>query len=118
MTINLNAYDKIEVNYNNKTWVNPVYKKLYSKQIEFKPYYAFLERYSSSTKTYDYYIIFSNVQYDDVNWHSTNTRKGTIMLNIGSIWNKTKLRDIRKIEFIDLEKVEEDKDSIIYYLNI
>lgn len=118
MTINLNAYDKIEVNYNNKSWINPIYKKLYSNEIEFRNYYSFLERYNKQLNAYDYFVILSDVQYDDINWHSTIKKKNNIILNLQNIWNKAQFNKITRKEFISLNKVDSDKDSIIYYINI
>ena len=119
MTLNLNPYDKVENQFNNKTWINPKYKKLYSKEIEFKPYYSFLQRYNKNSNTYDYYVIFSNVQYDDINWHSTTTNKNkAITINLSSIWNKSTLNRIKTPESISLIKKEEDKDSVIYYIDV
>lgn len=118
MTLNINAYDKIEVNYNNKSWINPIYKKLYSNEIEFRNYYAFLERYNNQINAYDYFVILSDVQFDDINWHSTVKRKNNITLSLQSIWNKANLNRIHQKEFISLSKVDSDKDSIVYYINI
>lgn len=117
--INLNAYDSVEPNFYNATWVNPYYKRLYSKEIEYKYYYSLFKRYNTNNRRYDYYLFMTNKHRTDIVLYSTMLSKDkTIKINLSPIWNDTNLNNIKQESRINFEKVEEDEDGCLYYLDI
>lgn len=117
--MNLNAYDAVEIDVSsNSNWVNPLYKKLYSKDIEFHPYYTFLKKYNSKTKSNDYFI----AMLDDTNSHaqcrSVVIKNNVINLNLAPIWFISSLCKLKERTFISVEEVERNKDGVIYYLDV
>uniref|UniRef100_A0AAU8MHN7 Uncharacterized protein n=1 Tax=Geladintestivirus 4 TaxID=3233136 RepID=A0AAU8MHN7_9CAUD len=63
--MNLNAYDNItETVDKNKTWFNPKYRRLYSREIEKHRNYNFYKRWNNNTNSNDYFVAFSDTLYD------------------------------------------------------
>lgn len=116
MTI-FNAYDAIEKKHS-KTYVDPKYKKLYTNEISIRKFYSFGKRYNPNTKENEFYLILSNDTTDDRNWHSITTRKGLYNFQLFPIWRDSNLNYLNEITDITLRKVDEDADTIVYYLDI
>lgn len=115
--MNLNNYDKVEINYNT-TWVDPMYKKLYSRELEYHPYYTFLKRYNPKIRNHDYYIALFDEIREDVVCHDINTKKGVMKLNLKPIWYNTSLVRLNKKIIISLTIEEKYDNGIIYYIDI
>lgn len=116
--MNLSAYDAVENNIFANTWINPVYKKLYSRNIEYHPYYAFLKKYNKHTKSNDYYIVMLNNTNDKVQCRSVIINNKVIKLDLSPIWFTSSLCKIKKRTSISIEEVERNEDGVIYYLDV
>lgn len=116
--MNLSAYDAVENNVFADTWVNPTYKKLYSRSIEYYPYYAFLKKYNKNTKSNDYYIAMLKNTNSHVQCRSVIMNNKVIKLDLSPIWSKSSLCKIKERTSISIEEVERNEDGVIYYLDI
>lgn len=118
--MNLNAYDKVEINYNNANWVDVRYRRLYSNIIPFYSFYGFLKRYNPNYKRYDYFILLTNnFDTNDIVLHSTNRKRDTIKIDLDVIWKHVLSRiNCNSICNINLDLVEDYDDYRIYYLDI
>lgn len=116
--MNLSAYDAVENNTFTNTWINPTYKKLYSRTIEYYPYYAFLKKYNNKTKSNDFYLVMLN----DINTHvqcrSVIINNKVIKIDLSPIWFTSSLCKIKERTSISIEEIEKNKDGIIYYLDV
>lgn len=114
--MNLSAYDTIkQVDYL-KTWVDPRYKRLYSREIPFYKFYSFAKKYNPDNKATDYYIINHNTLDTDLIVHSTIQDKGMIKMYLKDIWDESPLKYIRDVENIKLEIDSEQEDCIVYHI--
>ena len=58
--MNLNAYDNVKEELDkHKTWYSPKFKRLYSREIKFRMFYKFLQRWNESIKRNDYFLAIS-----------------------------------------------------------
>lgn len=116
--MNLAAYDVMEYNLNNKTYIRPAFKRLYSNEIEYHKYYCFLDKYDKETNSKDYYIaVFDN--YDDkFICRQTHEKSGTTRFDLYSIWNKLKLNTLKETTVINVEEVDRQEDGVVYKLNL
>ena len=116
--MNLNLYENIDID-RTKTWVNPTYKKLYSKQIKQCSMFTILKRYNPKEKCNDYFLVVSNKGDNDHRWDAvTITRSGIVKINLSNYWNLLPFFNKHSEFNVLIEKVEEDEDGIIYYLDI
>lgn len=116
--MNLSAYDAVENNIYANTWINPAYKKLYSRNIEYHPYYAFLKKYNKHTKSNDYYIVMLNNTNNKVQCRSVIINNKVIKLDLSPIWFTSSLCKIKERTSISIEEVERNEDGVIYYLDV
>lgn len=116
--MNLNAYDNVDDSVVLKTWIDPYYRKLYSREMKFYPYYTMLKRYNNETKYDEYYICLSAELDDNHDWRSTEKYNNSVKCNLIEFWNKTSLKNIHKRTYIIVDKDYEDSNSIVYRLFI
>lgn len=117
--MNLSAYDVVENKYMTGSWIDPNYKKLYSKEIEYHPYYAFFKRYNNKLKVNDYFITLVDNEIPNVTCHSViRTNKGLIKIDLAPIWNTTNLKNIIEKTIISLEIKDKSDDGVVYYLDV
>ena len=58
--MNLNAYDNVTIKLDKrKTWYSLKFKRLYSREIKFRMFYKFLQRWNESIKRNDYVLAVS-----------------------------------------------------------
>lgn len=86
------AYDKIENLYDD-TWVNRVYKKLYTVKMKYRRYCTFLKRYNGSS--YDYFICLSDKEDKDHKWINVQHYKTGFKISLCEfskfpIWSRVK----------------------------
>lgn len=116
--MNLNLYEDVNVD-RNKTWIDPVYKKLYSKEIPYYSVYTILKRFNPTEKRNDFFLVLTNKPDDVHSWYGvTQTRNGIIKINLNTIWNSLPIKDRKSIIGINIECKDSDEDGIIYYLDI
>lgn len=114
--INLNKYDNVTQLKN--TWISRKYLRLYSRVIKYKPYFTICKRYNTKFKYYDYYLILFEVPPINTVYKKVICGKYNILkFDLGLFWNKLPIPKEEDAE-IDIELIEEDVDSIVYYLNI
>lgn len=116
--MNLNAYDAVEANIYNNNWINPIYKKLYSRSIEYHPYYAFLKKYNKESKTNDYYIAMLDDTNNHANCRSVVINNKLIKIDLSPIWTTSSLCKLKERTCINIEEVDRNKDGVIYYLDV
>ena len=114
--INLNKYDDvIQIKHN---WISHKYVRLYSSVIKFKSYFTILKRYNSELKCNDYYLLLSDKPIINKVYKNVICGKNNILkFDLHMFWNKLPIPKEEDTE-IDIELVEEDNDSVVYYINI
>lgn len=115
--MNFNIFDSID-GKKKETWVNPRYKRLYSTVIKKYNYYCITKRFNSVTKSNDYYLLLTNETDDNFIWNTVGCKRNITKYSLANIWNVTKLKKYKSIEEVVLTKVDEDKNSAIYYIDI
>ena len=116
--MNLNLYEKVDIN-RNKTWVDPVYKNLYSKELEDFSIFTILKRYNPKDRCTDYFLCLTNNPDINHKWDCvTKTKGGTTKIRLFNFWNLLPFQNKRKEFDIVISKVEEDEEGVIYYLDI
>ena len=116
--MNLNAYDNVDESIINKTWVNPRYRKLYSREIKYYPLYCLLKRYDNETKKDEYYVCLANYRDNEHDWHTTTKYNNSVKISLSEIWNKLDVRNATNITYIIATLVDEESDGIVYRLGI
>lgn len=117
--MNLNAYDAVEIKCTMGSWINPTYKRLYSKDIEYHPYCIFLKRYNNKLKIVDYFIAMVDEPSLTAESHGVvRDKDNVIKIDLSPIWNITSLRNIKERTLISLELKEKSNDGVVYYLDI
>lgn len=118
--MNLNAYDNVEPYLDRKkTWVCPVHKILYSREIVKRRYTLLSKRFNPKTSDTDFYIIMLDERPIDRKVSISYVDDfGRLKINISSIWNKTSLKHIKTKSNINIEHIEHTDDGDIYYLDI
>lgn len=116
--MNLNEFDTIkdaESGYK----VIPKYKRLYTINIKFKPYYAILKKYNQKTNNTSYYLVLSDVIVDNMNFHTTN-RYGNngVKIDLSSIWKDTILSTFNKETHINMFITDSDDTTVVYGFDI
>lgn len=105
-----------------KSWINFKTKKLFSREIKFKPFVAIRKRYNTEISDYEYFLIMCDnkpeigssirCEYDDF---------GRVKFSICSIWKEiiTSLSIKDSNDFnINIEYLESDEDSDTYKILI
>ncbi len=116
--MNLNIYNKVEIPYD-KTWIDKYYKRLYSREIPKRNAYAIMTRYNPKQKCTDIFLVLTDKPDEAHIWHSTfQTRTGILKINLAPYWHTLHV-DNQPREFeVNIEKVDEDENGAIYYLDI
>lgn len=116
--MNLSAYDAVkDINYFGN-WVDPRYKRLYSRCLPNYKFYSFAKRYNPVKQITDYYLILHNELNTELTIHSVIIDKGITKIYLKDIWDETTLRNLRDISNIDLVLEDEQKDCSIYYIDL
>lgn len=116
--VNLNIYDKVGAQCN-KTWIDPTYKCLYSREIPKYTAYTILKRYNSSYRGYDYYLVLSNNPDSNHIWNTVvTTNSGILKFRLTSIWHMLPCRNKTEQFDIPISEVDKDENEVVYYLDI
>ena len=118
--MNLSAYDNVEPILNKqKTWVCPVHKILYSREIAKRKYALLSKRFNPKTNDTNFYLIMlDDYPIDRKVSRSYVDSFGRLKINIAAIWTETSLRRIKTKSNINIEHTEHTDDGDIYYLDI
>lgn len=116
--MNLNCYDKVEIPYD-KTWIDTYYKRLYSREIPKYNAYAIMTRYNPKERCNDIFLVLTNNPDDNHVWYSTmQTKTGILKINLVPYWHILNMASKPRECEVSIEKVEEDEEGVIYYLDI
>lgn len=116
--MNLNAYDNVDESIVNNTWINPLYRKLYSREIKYYPHYCLLKRYNDKLAKDEYFLCLSNNIDKNHAWHTTERNGNSVKVHLDEIWNKSSLKHINDTIYVSVDKVDDEPDLVIYCLNI
>ena len=118
--INLLKYDNVnDVVDKTKTWFYKRYKTICSREIKFKYYYFFKKRYNPLDGTYTYYIILTDVYDNNQKCYKTIIDDyGRIKLKCNNIFKGSRFDKIHKDVNINLILIEEDKETIVYEIDL
>ncbi len=115
--MNLNQYD--DIIEKKDTWINPVYKKLYSRTLEYKPYYTIVRRYVKQSASYDYFLIVSDSILEGKHMKSViQENNGLLKFDLKAYWNVLPVRESTKDVIVSTDIVEKESGMIIYKLSI
>ena len=118
--MNLNAYDNITEQVDKqKTWYNPKYHRLYSREIERHRNYNFFKRWNEQANRNDYFIAFSDVLPDKDFRIVPTDNYGRIKLIVPKeVVEDSILYDTTKEVNVEIELVDVQVDGKVYRLNI
>lgn len=117
MTMNLNSYDSMTPIF--RTWIVPENKKLYSSVIPYHRFYTFLKRYDNTTKSYNYYIAFSNKETSDRVWYRVYlTKTKAIKIDLSPIWDNSKFKNINTPQELSFNVDDKFDDGVVYHIDI
>lgn len=118
--INLNIYDAVDTKVNKeKTWIDIHNKKLLSREIKTKHYYCVCKKYNAQLEIYEYFIIMLDEMPSDRKVYITfRDNYGRIKIKLNSIWNESGLYNYKSDTNVNINLISEDKDSIVYKLDI
>lgn len=118
--MNLSAYDIIKGINHNGTWIDPQYKKLYSREIRIRKYYAFSKTYNPETDEYTICLILAdyNPLPDDSNaFTKLNDRFKPLKVSLVKVWNDI-FHKIECKQNINLIHIQKEDDCDVYQLDI
>lgn len=117
--MNFSAYDIVNNNFTEGTWVNPNFKRLYSTKITPRRFCILLKKYSPNENAYNYYIALTDEKKDNVKATLVvYTKHKQIKLDIRDIWDCSSLKYIHEKSYINIELVEKSDNGEIYKLDI
>jgi|GEM_PF-6583928 len=118
--MNLNAYDNItETLDKQKTWYNPKYRRLYSREIEHYRNYNFYKRWNNETNSNDYFIAFSDSLPDNEFKVVPTDNYGRVKLSVPKeIIEDSILASMTVETNVEVKLVDVQHDGKIYHLNI
>lgn len=116
--MNLNLYETIDID-RTKTWVDATFKNFYSKEIEQYAMFTILKRYNPKEKCLDYFLVVTNKGDNKHKWDCiTTTKSGIVKINLRSYWHFLPFNNKTGEFNIIIEKIDEDEEGVIYYLDI
>lgn len=116
--MNLNAYDKMEV-VTKQPYIDVIHKKLNLYNIPYRKYYAFLKRYDQKEKVNQIFVVLTDYQNNDIQYHSVFKKsEHTIRLDLSYIWNEGGFNSIKSMTNVYFNKTEEQEDGEIYEIVI
>lgn len=118
--MNLNAYDNVTRKLDKrKTWYSLKFKRLYSREIKFRMFYKFLQRWNETYKRNDYFLAVSMNNTDGTFTIANNDNYGRLKVSVpkevieDSILNFV-VEDIN----VEIKLVDAQPDGEVYQLNI
>lgn len=115
--MNLVAYDIVKGINRNATWIDPKYKKLYSREIKFRDYFGFSRNYNPDSNDYDIYLILSDVNPNDGSFVKVIDRYQPLKIPLNRIWNTIE-RYFENAINITVKAVEHNSDYDVYLLDL
>ena len=113
--MNLAAYDKVNNKIDKtKTWLDHNNKRIVSKQIKYRTYYAFGKRYNPNTDKEEFYLITSdNIILDRPCYKTIKDNYNRLKYNLGSVYNDC-FKEVNKDISINLILDSSQEDGEVY----
>ena len=118
--INLMQYDNIiEQVDKSKTWFNPNTRFIYSREIANKKYYSFKRKWSDDKKQFDYFLILSDKYIPNSKFRVVRIDDdGRMKLRLDSIFKLSWISSAEHDVNINIQKLEEDNESVVYQIDL
>ena len=115
--MNLVTYDTINRIDYTKSWIDPTYRKLYSREIKYYNFYSFATRYNKYLERDEYYLILHNNINSSLKIYPLVSRNNICKIKLNDIWNKLFYKPPRHVVNINLEIDDIQEDCIVYYID-
>ena len=115
--MNLVAYDTINRIDYSKSWVDPRYRKLYSRELKYYNFYSFATRYNKHLERNEYYLILHNNINSNLKIYPLVIKNGIYKIKLNDIWNKLFYKEPKEVINIILEPDDIQEDCIVYYID-
>ena len=118
--MNLNAYDNVKEELDkHKTWYSPKFRRLYSREIKFRPFYKFLKRWNETIKRNDYFLAISMSNTDGRFYRTERDNYGRLKVNIPKELIEDSILNSMTVDAnVDVKLVDAQPDGEVYQLNI
>jgi hypothetical protein len=118
--MNLNAYDNVTEKLDkHKTWYSPKFKRLYSREIKFRMFYKFLQRWNESIKRNDYFLAVSMYNSDGRFSITNKDNYSRLKFSIPKeVIEDSILNSIVEDANVEVKLVDNQPDGEVYQLNI
>lgn len=118
--MNLNAYDNVKEELDkHKTWYSPKFKRLYSREIKFRMFYKFLQRWNESIKRNDYFLAVSMYNTDGRFSITNKDNYSRLKFSIPKeVIEDSILNTITIDANVEVKLVDAQPDGEVYQLNI
>lgn len=117
--MNLANYDLIPNEIQNLTDIDYKYRVIRSTEVPYKKYHAFLRKYNSVNKCYDYFVIMSDYNIPDIKNYITRCKAGIIKLDIFYIFDELiKSLHITNAQIKLIKDIEDDEYVVYKICNI
>ena len=118
--MNLNAYDNVKEELDkHKTWYSPKFRRLYSREIKFRPFYKFLKRWNETIKRNDYFLAISMNNVDGRFSIANKDNYSRLKFSVPKeVIEDSILNSIVEDTNIQIKLVDNQVDGEVYQLNI
>jgi len=117
----LQQYDEVSNTIDKqKSWINVASKKIFSREIKYKPYVAIRKRFEPKISSDEYYIILCDSIPSGSSGRVYKDDYGRVKISVFSIWEEIirTVSNSKKDFNIGIEYIESDEDSDTYKLLI
>lgn len=115
--MNLSAYDIVKGINRNGTWIDPKYKRLYSRELPVREYFGFSKTFNPQTNSYDFYLILSDTNPNDGSFVRVIDKYRPLKIPLIRIWNDISIY-ITEVTNITVSPIENNNDYDIYLINL
>lgn len=118
--MNLNAYDNVKEELDkHKTWYSPKFKRLYSREIKFRMFYKFLQRWNENIKRNDYFLAISMYNTDGTFTIANKDNYSRLKFSIPKeVIEDSILNSMTVDTNVEVKLVDDQLDGEVYQLNI
>lgn len=118
--MNLNAYDNVKEELDKrKTWYYPKFKRLYSREIKFRMFYKFLQRWNESIKRNDYFLAVSMYNTDGRFSITNKDNYSRLKFSIPKEVIEDSILNTMTVDAnVEVKLVDNQPDGEVYQLNI
>lgn len=118
--MNLNAYDNVTRKLDKrKTWYSLKFKRLYSREIKFRMFYKFLQRWNETIKRNDYFLAVSMYNTDGTFTIANKDNYSRLKFSIPKEVIEDSILNTMTVDAnIEVKLVDAQPDGEVYQLNI